>query len=267
MSKHNQISAILAILLFGLAAIGQQSPDPKPGEVDSPPQPARIGYPNDPAARKFLREAEERGASWNGFPGFTADLTVFRDGKTHRGEVVIPANRKIKLELGDADARKWALEVLLSIATTSSRKDFEERYQNVGVVFGKDDLHPQGQLVELRGDPYQSKFRILDNEIRAIERVTPEHRIALTILSIERDQQDRKRARTFVVNYLDAKSGDLVRSEAIHDERVIAAGYVVPKSWTETVISSKSSQTNALELSNHQILPKVGNETSGRRRQ
>jgi hypothetical protein len=249
----NHSALLIPLLALILGMLPASAKTARRDSEDS--QPKHIGHPNDPAARKFLEEAEERGTSWNGFPGFSADITVYFNGKTHRGELVIPASRKIKLELGDADARKWALGVLNSIATTSSRKEFEERYQNVGVVFGKDDLHPLGQLVELRGDPYQSKFRVLDGEVRYIERVTAEQRISLHILSVERDQEDRKRSRSFVANYIDKKSGALVRSEAIEDRRVIVDGYVLPEDWKETSVTGESTQTHSIALSNHALLP------------
>ncbi len=218
--------------------------------------------PNDPAARAFLREAEERAASWNGFPGFSAEMAVYHAGQTHKGKVTVDGGRKVRVDLPDSEARKWAAGVMNSIAAASHRKDFEERYAKVGVVFGKDDLHPLGQLLELKGDPYQTRFRILDREIRVIERSTPEYNMMLTILAIERDAADRKQARSFVVFYFDKKTGDLLRSEAIVDRRVILDGYVLPETWKETRVGKGGERTYSLSLRGHRLLTEAPVESA-----
>jgi hypothetical protein len=230
-------------------------------------EPQRIGHPNDPAARAFLREAEERSQSWNGFPGFTADIKVYREGRTHSGEIRVNPEGRVRVDLADGDARKWVNGVMNSIISSSRQKDFEERYSNIGVVFGKDDLHPLGQLVELRGDSYQTKFRILDKEVRVIDRTTSAERISLHIVSIDRDSEDRKRNRSFVVYYFDKKSGELVRSEAIRDNRVIMDGYVLLNSWVEHAVGKDAVGTQSLILSNHKLLPEEPIQSAGRRQQ
>jgi hypothetical protein len=233
-----------------------------PGQDGAGGRPKRNGPPNDPAARAFLREAEERAVSWNGFPGFTAEMAVYHAGKTHKGKVTVEGARKVRVDLADGEARKWAAGVIHSIAAASQRKDFEERYAGVGVVFGKDDLHPLGQLVELKGDPYQSRYRILDREIRVIERSTPEYNMMLSIIAIERDTADRKHARSFVVYYFDKKTGELLRSEAIHDRRLILNGYALPETWKETRVGKGGERTYSLSLRGHRLLPEAPVESA-----
>jgi hypothetical protein len=255
-SIHRFAVSLLLVLAAGLP--GQEAPPP---EVVKPKRP-----PNDPAARAFLREAEERSASWNGFPGFSSKISVYHEGKTHNGEMAVTPDRKVRVYLGDAEARKWVTDVITQIAATSSRKDFDERYQNVGVVFGRDDRHPLGQLVELRGDPYESRFRVLDGEVRMIERTTATQKILLHIISIERDAEDRKRARSFVVSYLDKKTGGMVRSEAILDRRVVVEKYVLPETWSETRVSRGASSTYSLLVTEHTLLPETLAESTAQSR-
>lgn len=251
------LNLIVAFTLLPFLAVGQE---------DGNGQAKRIGHPNDPAARAFLREAEERRATWSGFPGFTGELRVYANGQTHKGEVTISSEGKARVELGDGEARKWVLSVMNSIVATSNVKEFEERYENVGVVFGKDDLHPLGLLLELRGDPYQTKFRIQDKEIRVVDRSTSQERIFLHIVSIERDSEDRKRARSFVVYYFSKEAGELKRSEAIRDERTIVDGHVLPELWTETVVSNGTPVTRSLSISNHSLLSEPPVQSAKRRR-
>lgn len=252
MTKTLHVFAIFFLLLCGAFGLSAQQDNPSLPEP-KPEEPRRIGHPNDPAARAFLREAEERGTTWNGFSGFSAEVMVYSNGRTHRGEVAVSGNGKARLDLGDSDARKWASGVLGSIGSASSRKDFEDRYENVGVVFGKDDLHPLGQLVELRGDVYNTRFRILDKEVRVIERTTPSGRIVVHIVSVQRDEEDRKLARSFVVHYFDPKTEDLVRSESIRDTRTIVDGYVLLESWVETTAAKDGISTRSMSLSEHKV--------------
>jgi hypothetical protein len=254
--KKTLLRFLPPILLMVAGAVAQETTAAKP-KPEAPP--------NDPAARAFLRDAEERSASWNGFPGFSAEISVYWEGKVHKGSAVVAQDAKVKVEVGDPDARKWAASVLTSIAATSRRKDFETRYKDVGVVFGKDDHHPQGQLVETHGDPYKAKFRILDGEVRIIERTVGEELVILNILSIERDSEDRKRARSFVVNYFDKKSGNLLRSEAIRDRRIILDGYVLPEAWKEFAGGRGGARTQAIFLTKHILLPEVKAESDEQR--
>lgn len=240
------------LLLASLAAPAQEAKSDK-RRADPPP--------NDPAARSFLREAEGRTASWEGIAGFAAEITVYWEGKTHQGTVQVVPDGKPKVDLPDPDARKWASSVLASIAATSKRDPFDVRYKSVGIVFGKDDRHPQGQLVETHGDPYQTKFRILDGEIRSIERTVGDELVLLNILAIERDTEHRKRARSFVVNYFDKKTGNFLRSEAIRDRRVIVEGYVLPEVWKEFRAGKGGAKTQALFLSGHALLPDAKTES------
>lgn len=230
--------------LFSLAA-----------QVQSP-----ASQPNDPAARKFLRAADERSASWQGFPGFTAEIRVYRDGLTHSGLLTVTPDGRHRVELVDGESRKWASAVISSISATTNRKDFEERYKDIGFSFGVDDNHPLGQLVNTHGDPYQSRFRVLDGEIRVIERVTPTERIFLKILSLDRDEKGQKLGRTFVVYYFDRKSGALLRSQAIEDQRSIIGGYVLPSVWNEINIQNGQPATTSLTLFNHAMLPANGSK-------
>src|SRR5947209_5694948 len=70
----------------------------------------------DPAATRLLAEARAARASWEGFPGFAADVEVNVDGKVTRGSVEVSPKGKVTLELaGGADAAAWARHTLGSI--------------------------------------------------------------------------------------------------------------------------------------------------------
>jgi hypothetical protein len=168
--------------------------------------------------------------------------------------LVVRPNRKIDLVIAE-EVAEWVERTLQPMVFSSTRKPFDERYALIGIVFGRDDLSPFGQLVELRGDPYQTRFRVKDNELWLIERTTPEHRISIHLLDVSRDEDGRKISQSFVVYYRDKESGDLLRSEAIRDEKVIVGDYVLPLQWYETEVGREGSVYRTITLSEHKLLP------------
>jgi len=246
-----RITATLAIA-FSLAA-GAGPALLQGSDVKDKPKPT--SRPDDPAARAFLKNAEEQSPSWNGFPGFAADLKVYFEGKTHEGKIEVGPNRRVKVTLGDPESRKWVTATIVSSLTSSNRQPFEERYEGVGVTFGKDDLHPLGQLVELHGDPYKTRFRIRDGEFRTTRRTTADYEVAIHVINIERDEQGRKKSRSFVVSYFDKETGELKKAEAIREERFLLGGYALPALWVESDVRRDRNGTRTLSLSGHRLLP------------
>lgn len=223
--------------------------------ADDKAKPKSADHPDDPAARAFLKKAEEQSPSWNGFPGFTAGIKVYFEGKTHEGKVEVGANRKVKLNLSDPESRKWVMETIASMLASSARKPFDQKYEGVGIVFGKDDLHPLGQLVELHGDPYNTRYRIRDDEFWTTRRTLPEHEVAINVINIERDEAGRKKSRSFVVSYFDKETGELKKAEAIREERFLLGGYPLPAQWVESDVRRDRNSTRTLTLSEHKLLP------------
>jgi len=242
------LPAVSVTLALGMSAVSGLAADEKAKGKGGPP-------PDDPSARAFLREAEEHSPAWTQFPGFSAKVNVYFEGKNHEGRMEVGPSRKVKVTLSDPEAKRWVSETLTASLVTAFRKPFEERYEGIGVVFGKDDLHPLGMLVELRGDPYKTRFRIRDGEFRVIERTTPEHHIRIHVLNIERDEAGRKKSRSFLVSYFDKESGHLRKSEAIREERILLRAYALPSVWIETEVRRDGGGTRSLTLTGHQLLP------------
>lgn len=210
---------------------------------------------DDPAARRLLAAAEERSERWQDFPGFTAQISVYRDGQTFSGHVTVAADGKVRVHLEDGESRKWAEQTLTSVALNALREPFEKRYQGKSISFGKDDLHPLGQLVEVHGDAYSSRYRVRDGEIREIERSTREQRLTIEILSIDRHPEHGKQSQSFVVYYREPGSDALRSSEAVVDERVPVGGFNLPSLWLETRIGRGQPSTTSVTLRGHQLLP------------
>ncbi|MBI1832668.1 MAG: DUF3386 family protein, partial [Planctomycetes bacterium] len=95
--------APLILFLFALASSaelrGQPKEDPKA----------------DPAASKLLAEARAARATWENFPGFTADIEVVIEGKASRGQLQVNSNGRVRLDKLGKEAEAWASPMLSSI--------------------------------------------------------------------------------------------------------------------------------------------------------
>src|SRR5206468_1751970 len=72
----------------------------------------------DPAASKLLADARAARASWENFPGFSADLQINVDGKITRGSVDVDAKGKVALTgIDDSGLEKETLRELRSVVS------------------------------------------------------------------------------------------------------------------------------------------------------
>src|SRR5262249_50742908 len=88
---------------------------PTAGVEKSPGGAAALPGQQNGEATKLLAEARAARASWESFPGFTADIEVAADGKISRGHVQVNPKGKLELELDDSSLAPWTKATLGSI--------------------------------------------------------------------------------------------------------------------------------------------------------
>lgn len=168
----------------------------------------------DRAASKLLAEARAARANWDNFPGFTADIEVNFDGKVSRGQVQIDANGKVTIENLDKPATEWAKRMLGSLA--AHRMD-SSAARNTPCAFADPDAqHPLGRKILVLNDELHSSYRIRDRQIIEVNRVTGTSKFSITVLENRTNAEGKYLPVSYVVNYWDMKTGQLVRNEAHH---------------------------------------------------
>ena len=133
------------------------------GSVNPPDKPSNGSkkVPRDPDAFAFLKSVMEADPGWApDFPGFEAKIEVYWKGLLHTGMVTVRDRKRTAVELPGDEARAWVERVVAGIVAHGFRGEFDKEYANLGVTFGKDDLNPLGQPVEVHGGKLDTRYRI-----------------------------------------------------------------------------------------------------------
>lgn len=166
----------------------------------------------DPAASKLLAEARAARALWKDFPGFSADIEVNFDGKTAKGKVHVSPEGKVKLEGLDKDHETWTRRELGSIV--GHRLDSGSP-RDTPCAFTDDVMnHPLGRSIRVLNDELHSGYRIRGKEIVVVNRAMKDRRFTITVLESITNAEGKYLTTSFVVDYWNLESGELLRSDA-----------------------------------------------------
>jgi hypothetical protein len=201
-------------------------------------------------ATKLLAVARASRATWDNFPGFTADLSVNLDGAVYKGTVAVDGSGKVKVTLADDAANKWALGQLRSVV--SHRLIGDDR--QTPCAFADDDVqHPLGRKIRVLNDELHSSYRIRGVEIVEVNRQMPASRFTITVLESTVNAEKKLLSTCYVVNTWD-KADALVSSQAFHQTWVRVGRFDLP--GTETIVNAGSGALGArtLALTNHKLL-------------
>jgi hypothetical protein len=187
-----------ALMLAGLAGVAA-------GDDEKPKA--------DPAASKLLAEARDARATWDHFPGFTADVAVNIDGRLHKGKVTVDKDGSVTLTgPEDKEALAFAKRMLGSVA--GHRMPASEPLDTPCAFPADDAHHPLGRMVRVLNDEYHSSYRIRDKQIMVVNRVMKDQRFTITVLENTANAEGKFLPASFVVNYWNAATGELVKTDA-----------------------------------------------------
>jgi len=209
----------------------------------------------DLAASKLLKGARAARALWANFPGFSADATVNFDGKVSKGTVRVEPSGKVTFTGIDAAMEPWAKRSLVS--TVGHRID-ESAERDTPCAFPDDNQdHPLGRTVRVLTDELHSSYRIRDNQIMEVNRQMRDLRFTISVVENRPNAEGKYLSVSYAVNYWNAETGALQKSEAHHQTWNRVGKFDLPV--TTTVITSSpqpAKQAQSLTLSNHRLLEK-----------
>lgn len=123
-------------------------------------------------ARELFRAAYENRYTWDEhFPGFTADLTLTRDGQTYGGQVIV--NKDLSYEvLGVADeqAKKEMTNFVWEVVTHRRHTPFDKAHGKNSFTLGATDETGATEIL-VSGDAMGSNYKIRNREICEVSRV------------------------------------------------------------------------------------------------
>lgn len=206
--------------------------------------------PQPEAVAMFERAISAR-ATWRDFPGFTANIAGVVDGRSFTGKVKVAANGEVQLELDDDAVQDWVEEQVNSIVT--HRQASGGRAQPVLRFADDDDTHPLGRLLAFYGGRFASSYRIRGDEIMVVNRHLGDENMSITMLLNDRNAEGKLLPRAYTVQYWDAASGALKRTEVFQNRWVRVGGLDLPEGLTFWSSSDAGLAVREFRLSSHAL--------------
>jgi hypothetical protein len=230
-------------LLLGLVLVVPAIADEKPAK-----EPAAKA---DPEATQLLADARAARANWEHFPGFSADLEVFFDGKVVKGHAVVNAKGKVEVDLANAGAEAWAKRMLASIA--GHRMDSGTEAPTPCAFLAEDTGHPLGRAIRVVNDEYHSSYRVRDRQITEVNRHMKDVRFTIIVLENRRNEEKQFLPACFTVETWDLKTDALRGSETQHQTWHRVGKFDLPATTTVVTATAGKLEARSLKLTNHQL--------------
>lgn len=202
------------------------------------------------AATALLNAARQSRVVWHNFPGFTANLTVFAEGRQHQGQIKTASDGQITLtgfELQDEKALLGTLRSLITHRLSASE-------ENGAATFADEELnHPLGRLLNLVGDTAHSTYRIKDNVIREVNRQMGGGRFTISVFEVNRNPEGKYLPGYYTVSYWNA-DGSLKTVTVIRESWQRVGQFDLPDHYEAVYTGNDDHRNLSLQFSNYQLL-------------
>jgi hypothetical protein len=205
----------------------------------------------DPAASKLLAEARAARANWQNFPGFTADLTINIDGKTHQGKLNVSGKGKATLLADNEGAHEWARRELSSLV--AHRLDNSTSLDTPCAFLDSNTEHPLGRAIRVLNDELHSSYRVRDRQIIEVNRLVKDTRFSITVLENRLNEEKKFLPVSYVVHYWDANGKSLEKSQSHHDTWTRVGSFDLPSTVLVITTTGNSVEARGLKLTGHQL--------------
>jgi hypothetical protein len=132
------------------------------------------------SARDLFRAAYENRYTWDkNFPGYTADVSLIREGQVYAGKVRINPNLRADVtDVADEAAKKAIEEQAWEIAIHRVRRSFEETHAKNVFELGATDETGATEILVVSGAA-GDRYKVRDNEVVLVHRHI--HNVVVTI--------------------------------------------------------------------------------------
>jgi hypothetical protein len=206
----------------------------------------------DPEAVKLFQEAISARASWHQFPGFSAEIKALADGRSWRGTAKITPKGDVELNEEDDIVAPWVREQMESMVlhrvARSSEKPPILRFAD------SDREHPMGRLLIFQGGKFASSYRVKDQQIMVVNRSLGKTNMTITVLDNDQNAEKKFLPRSYTVQYWDAVSGNLQRTETIQNRWTRLGSWDLPTLLTVLTSSGTGQSVKTMTLSQHRLL-------------
>ncbi len=206
----------------------------------------------DPEAVKSFQKALAARATWEQFPGFSADVSGSVDGRAFSGKATIAAGGDVSLELDENVVKPWVEEQLHSIV--NHRLPVPKEGGPPVLRYGdRDTSHPLGRLLIFDGGQFASSYRVLGDRITVVNRHLGGQNMTITVLDDLRNAEGKQLPQSYTVQYWKADDGVLERTESVSNRWTRVGRYDLPSSVTVTTASKAGLSVRSIQFAKHQL--------------
>ncbi|HEX4070414.1 MAG TPA: DUF3386 family protein [Planctomycetaceae bacterium] len=208
----------------------------------------------DPEAVALFERALAARATWEKFPGLTADVSGNVDGRAFSGKVTVAAGGDVTLSLDENVVKPWVEEQLESIV--NHRLPLPKSDHAPTLRFGdREGANPLGRLLIFDGGQFASSYRVVNDRITVVNRSLGPRNMTITVLDDRLNVEGKQLPQAFTVQYWNAVDGSLERTDSVSNRWVRVGSYDLPAAITVTTASKSGLSVRAIELT-HQKLGK-----------
>jgi hypothetical protein len=207
----------------------------------------------DPEAVKLFQTAIAARAAWSNFPGFQAEVSGVVDGRSFDGQATVAADGSVKLKLDQEVAAPWVEEQLSSVAMHRRATDAHSAAPPVLRFSDRDEHHPLGRLLTFVGGEFASSYRVSGDQITVVNRCFGAQNMTITVLENEKNAAGKYLPRSYTVQYWNAKTGRLDRTETVRNRWTRVGPFDLPTEITATTATSSGLSVRSVKLTNHKL--------------
>ena len=210
---------------------------------------------DDANARDVLRRVFASTYRWSPeFKGFATRLSVWETGKRFDGDVRVELPDVVTVSLSDDETQKWAEGQIGMMAVHRGHRAFDQADGRHTLTLGEDDGHPLGRLLLIHGDGMNSRYRVLVDQIRQINRSMGPVRFTINVEDSAATADGRRLTTRYTVYYFNPQDGAIKQVDSITDVHAVVDGVYLP--GTRRVIGAENGavRVRMMEFSGHQLL-------------
>ncbi len=214
--------------------------------------------PDDQAIALF-EDAVAARATWENFPGFSAEIAGDLDGRPFSGTVTVAADGEVEVDLGeDAAMATWVDDQLESItmhrAAGQASDAAKTRRPKPAIRFADSQTdHPLGRLVAFEGGQFASSYRVKDRQLATVNRLIDGENVTISVLENEKNADDKFLPRAYTVQAWDEATGVPTRTETVRDLWARVEVWDLPAEHTVTSASADGFSVRTFRLSKHVV--------------
>jgi hypothetical protein len=211
----------------------------------------------EPEAVALFQEALAQRAAWRDFPGFSAEIGGWFDGRPFAGGITVGADGSVVVRCDEAVAKAWLKDQLDSIVMHRQPPTAPDASGTGGPRFRMVDEpgeHPLGKLIAVEGGQMASSYRIKDRQIMVVNRQMGQPNMTITVLDNDSNREGRYLPHSYVVAYWDAASGKLKATETIQERWQRVGSWDLPSLHSVLTASDSGLSIRTVRFSGHKLL-------------